>query len=109
MQSTIVRPKVTGSPEVKRCEDCGAAAAAARRLGQGQDIQYLAITRRADRDVCGLHAEMHDQEAEELAAAEVDAFEDDLLALVEATVWADDPWAPALDEIDEIWYGAVVS
>ena len=53
---------------------------------------------------------MHDQEAEEIAAAEVDELlDDDLLALVEATVWADDSWAPALDEIDEIWYGAVAS
>ena len=107
MQNTMVRTKSSGMPEVRECVDCRDVVALVDAAGYGQDDQYPATEVRAGRDVCGLHADMYDELVVEIAAAEVDELldDDDLLALVEATVWAD-PWAPAFAEIDEIWYAA---
>ena len=101
MQSTKVR---TGMPEVVWCADCESDVRLVREAGYGgQDLIYLATERRADRDICRRHAEMHDDLAAEIAADEAAAaFEDDLLAVVSATVWATDPDV-VLDEIDAVW------
>ena len=110
MQSTIVRTQVAGAPEVKWCVDCTEDVAMVRAAGYGgQDLIYLATQRRGDRDICRRHARMYDDLAAEIAAEEAaEAFEDDrlldddLLALVEVTVWASDPNV-VLDEIDAMW------
>ena len=96
---TIVRDL----PAVTWCADCTDDVALIREAGyRGQQVIYLAETRRAGRDVCGRHADMHDDLAADLAA------EADLLALVDATVWAgqaeiDADIDAALAEIDAAW------
>ena len=109
MQNTMVRTKFSGMPDDRECVDCRDVVALVDAAGYGQDDQYPATEVRAGRDVCGLHAQMHDDLAAEIAAEEAaEAFEDDrlldddLLALVEATVWATDPRV-VLDEIDAVW------
>lgn len=104
MQSTIVR--TTGMPEVTWCADCTRDVAEVRAAGYGggQDLIYLATDQRSGRHVCGRHAQMYDELAAEIAADEADAADDlgDLLALAEATVWADGIDA-AIAEIDTVW------
>lgn len=97
MQSTIVRTVPTAP--VVWCVDCTEDAEMVRQAGRGQDLVLLATTVRAGRDVCGTHGQMHDDLAADLAAEEIGAL-DNLLLLVEATVWAT---KRAVCEIDSVW------